>query len=338
MNRALPTTYDPATFDRALENTISEVDPVKPLFLVVHFELPHWPYSWANSVQSDVPDDAGPIDISPKGYRRAILHADGQVGHLLSVLESSGRLDNAVVAILSDHGEAFRSSEPVLHPHFGNHPGLKLHVGHGTHVLSESQYRVMFAIRATGQVSTDIEPRSVADVTVSLVDLRPTIEDLAGVSGAATGRMEGASLVPLMKSDHGPVQAGRVVTSESGFSPSSILEGNPDELEVIEQTAHFYDVGRDGRLRLASRWLSDILATKQYAAISGRWVLGTLPRGAGLGRHWVLMDSDSLGYWDLTESVDPLPDGVPISALISALCTRYGEAPTFDRSRCPGND
>ena len=49
MNRASYFSYYPETFDRALQQAIQSYHQEQPLFMAVHFTLPHWPYTYAST-------------------------------------------------------------------------------------------------------------------------------------------------------------------------------------------------------------------------------------------------------------------------------------------------
>src|SRR5690606_37613960 len=85
--------------------------------------------------------------------------------------------DRTVMVVFSDHGEAF-----------GEH-GLQEH----SRSLYEIMVRVPLIIHVPG-----VAPRAV-DASVSLIDLGPTVLDLAGV--ATPGRMMGESLVPFLRGE-----------------------------------------------------------------------------------------------------------------------------------------
>ncbi len=123
-----------------------------PFFLWAHFFDPHAEYS------------------PPAEYRRAgtpydgeIAFVDAQLGRILAALEESGRLDDTIVVVTADHGEGLGDHGEATHGYF----------------LYDSTLRVPLVVRwASG-----LEPgTSVAD-PVRLVDVCPTILDLAGVEG-----------------------------------------------------------------------------------------------------------------------------------------------------------
>jgi hypothetical protein len=98
-NRAVWHTYRPETFSELLDE---EIQAGGPQMLAVHFTLPHWPYRWAE------PDDIIFNRSSERAYlyQNAVIAADRQFGALMRTLERKGLLENAIVVVLSDHGEA----------------------------------------------------------------------------------------------------------------------------------------------------------------------------------------------------------------------------------------
>ncbi len=109
-------------------------------------------------------------------YDGAILYTDDNLGRILSKLQELGLADSTVVAVAGDHGEAF-----------GEH-GLSF-----THdyTLYDEVLRVPLVIRGPGVV-----PGATLGQQVRLMDLTPTLLDLAGVE-PLTG-IEATSLAPLL--------------------------------------------------------------------------------------------------------------------------------------------
>ncbi len=103
-----------------------------------------------------------------------IENLDEQVGLVLGALKASGDLDNTFVIFTSDHGIAV-----------GRH-GLM-----GKQNLYEHTWRVPFLVRGPG-----IQPGGRAPGNAYLLDILPTICDLAGVEIPAT--VQGRSLEPVL--------------------------------------------------------------------------------------------------------------------------------------------
>lgn len=195
-------------FDRAIERVRDRATPDHPLFLFAHTYSVHDYFDvheWAAASLAAAPERTPAmlrrclIDATLCGdadwvtlralYAAELLHVDAAFGHLLDGLAAAGVLDDAVVVVISDHGEGFDPERQRIHH------GGRLHAD----VL-----RVPLLIRAPG-----VAPRSVA-MPVSLVDLFPTLLALAG--GPAPPGLDGVSLVPALRGE--PIDADRPLLAE----------------------------------------------------------------------------------------------------------------------------
>jgi arylsulfatase A-like enzyme len=112
-----------------------------------------------------------------QGYLAAISYCDAQIGEVLDALDASPASDDTIIVLWSDNGF---------------HLGEKLHWR--KFVLWEEATRVPLIIvppRRSG-----LAPRRISD-PVSLVDLFPTLFDMAGLE-ASVG-LDGRSLLPLIQ-------------------------------------------------------------------------------------------------------------------------------------------
>ena len=107
---------------------------------------------------------------------------DDQVQRVLDVLEKTGQLDNTVVVYSSDHGDMLGS-----HRLFNK----MMNMYNETH-------QIPLAIRWPGVV----EPSSICDDFVSLVDIMPTFLEMAGVD--VPDKVDGCSLLPLLRGETPP--------------------------------------------------------------------------------------------------------------------------------------
>jgi len=184
------------TTDAALREIESwQADPqasASPLFLWVHYQDPHGPYTpppgWRERFEAAareplgervLPEDEtsfgeGGIPVYQvlgdrreawfylAGYQAEVAYMDDQLGRLLTALAQRGLYDDAFVVFAADHGEAI-----------GEHDYW---FAHGHH-LTDELVRVPLLIRRPGGA-----PGRRSDVA-SLVDLRPTL--LAALVGEA---------------------------------------------------------------------------------------------------------------------------------------------------------
>ncbi|WP_374090200.1 sulfatase-like hydrolase/transferase [Methylomicrobium lacus] len=314
INRAVHKTYEPDNFDEQLDHLINTVDSGHPLFLVTHFELPHWPYDWRGSDNFTAPENQRLATLSPPDYQKAVHRADIQFGALLQSLRRNGRLNNAVVAVLSDHGEGFTNFAPVWKPEKNGKslvlPPFDLH---GGNVLDEAQTRVLLAFkRFGGNASLQGQSRRLT----SLVDVAPTLLSLAGIDKQELN----ATGCDLFAADEDRPECSqeRVVFTESGFNPPSLAEGNGlDPNKVAEEAYAYYDVNPDTRLTLKGEFLRQLFDDKQRAAISDHGIVVSMSFN---GQKQLL-------YGDLIHhtyrNADVGGSTAKENSLLKRLCSRY---------------
>lgn len=135
-------------------------------------------------------------------YDGGILETDRALGRLLDALEERGFLENTLVVVTSDHGEQF-----------WEHNSWR----HGQNLYDE-QILVPLIVYLPPRLARElgVEPGTVVDEQVELVDLYPTLLDLVGV-----GRdhpVQGRSLIPLLTGgDHVPREAFAENTNVNSF-------------------------------------------------------------------------------------------------------------------------
>ena len=159
-------------------------------------------------------------EAAVQGYLAAISFADAQVGRVLDALAESPHADNTIVALWGDHGY---------------HLGQKEHWR--KHTLWEDGLRTTLVISAPGTASRNVR----SDRVVSLVDLYPTLIELAGLD--AREEMDGQSLVPLLKQPDLPWP--RPAVSTYGFQNHSIRTERWRYIRYHDGTEELYDHNAD---------------------------------------------------------------------------------------------
>lgn len=144
-------------------------DRAAPFFLWIHLYDPHHPY------EAPAGTSFGARDIDR--YDTEIEYVDRELARLLDVLEPS-----TIVAVTADHGDEF-----------GEH-GIRFHA----RSLYNQVIRVPLII-----AGGDIPARVVAE-PVSIVDIMPTLLELAGVAGPRG--MNGVSLVGALRGEPTPAR------------------------------------------------------------------------------------------------------------------------------------
>jgi arylsulfatase A-like enzyme len=180
----------------------------RPFFLAVGFFRPHTPFvapkdpyfgyypeaemPIVGGIEEDQADIPAPAlgsrkpeeknltdDLRRKAvqaYYASVSFMDTQVGRVLNALDRLGLAENTIIVFTSDHGY-----------HLGEHGLWK------KQSLFEESARVPLLMVAPGVSKRG----SVVKTPVSLVDLYPTLTELAGVK--APSNLQGQSLVPLLK-------------------------------------------------------------------------------------------------------------------------------------------
>lgn len=206
-------TIDYRTADYCIEQ-LKRRDRERPLFLACGIFKPHSPFfappKYHEGVEGipmpkrleddwdDLPEGAQALmkkkkwfwqgmtnleEKHPGSYRRFIeayaaccAFADAQIGRVLDALDESGRSDNTIICLWSDHG---------------------FHLGEKDHIekfaLWEKSNRIpyLFAV-------PDVTPKGVkCTIPVDLSSLYPTLLELAGIK--TEDQMDGQSLLPLLE-------------------------------------------------------------------------------------------------------------------------------------------
>ena len=201
-----------------------------PFFLAVGFVRPHVPFiaperhfahypyeeidlpGVPNNDLDDVPDGAKRLsnaamfgmDVAEQrksvaAYYASVSFMDEQLGRIVDTLERLDLRDNTIVVFISDHGY-----------NLGEHTCWQK-----TNLWEES-VRVPFIISAPGMRSAG----SKADAIVELIDLYPTLAELAGLGGEMPSILQGESVVPLLETpaDIDPNGTAYTMTSGGGAS------------------------------------------------------------------------------------------------------------------------
>jgi len=233
INTASYTNYDADAF---VDLVLNATAGAAPLFLAVHFESAHFPFATRHAHETF----AGPNPFWNR-HAAALTVVDQQVGQLVAGLQRQGFLQNALVIVLSDHGEGLGELEATLNLD-GKPTPIQVY-GHGSHVVSDHENHIVLGVidykdgRPSSQ-STDARQ-------VSLLDLKPLISRYV-----ATGD---TSIVP----------SGACMFVETGERFSKAEDYRTlDQVEVAADSARFYEIDLAGRMRLREGGLRELAATK----------------------------------------------------------------------------
>ncbi len=134
------------------------------------------------------------------GYYASVSFVDACIGRLLTALEELGLADDTIVVVFGDHGWKL-----------GEHGSFCKQTNYNIDT------RVPLIVRAPG-----VEPGQTVDRLVELVDLYPTISELAGIE--IPDNMEGTSFKPLLDDPTAPWKS--AVFSHYRQRPKVTSDGN----------------------------------------------------------------------------------------------------------------
>lgn len=308
-NRGNYVTYVPYLFN---DDIVGALRSDKPIFLAAHFCLPHYPF--VNNLMPSI-DFEGQAPATYSKYLSMLKLADSQLEDLFNKMVASGVLDNAVVYLVSDHGEGFPGVDPEVKS--GNpYASFKAdQFGHGTNVLSLPQYEVLLSKVKFINGKPVGEPKRINRLS-SLVDLAPDIAKTLGISKVADG-------LPFDQRD-----GQRNVYIESSFSPTAVSSSRINEVALLQQAMDAYIVNAEGELRLAPRLYDALSEGKQRALISPEGVVVALYPDEKESAF--IMDAGTSIWWpSLTEIPRDMGDW---KALLFELCEFNKVDPDFKES------
>ena len=329
LNRADHVHYDPDEFVDAIIDSLP-ADARQPLFLASHFCLAHYPYTWRTQSRRN---DDGTIESVDSQHISALQYLERQIDGLLQALRVSGRLDNTILVILSDHGESLGYADGhwiSLQDHHNPHdvyetdgyaafPRGSGFSGHGTDTLDRTQYQSLLAFQGFGPQKAHFAA-SVDDRISSLVDVMPTVLGRLGL--VVPGNIDGVDLL----AKRAPTET-RTVPAETGIrflALTSII--GMDENALLRESKEYYDVDPEsGRLVVKPGRYEDLVMTKDLAVHTEDWILALLrkDRSPMFSRVAVLVHKPS-GAWTTGNDGD-LIRRAPMQVLTAGLRRIYGK-------------
>lgn len=297
----------------------------RPFCYVVSFSHPHDPFTisrkwWDLYRDEDIPmPDIGDDEISPhphevrlrevcamngveitedqvraarRAYYGAISYVDDHVAALIDLLRETGRLDDTVLIVTSDHGEMLGERGAWYKMSF-----------------YEGAARVPLVVRAPA-----LFPPGRVPAAVSTMDLLPTLVGLAhdGDLQGVIGPLDGRSLLPHLSGapDHDEVAAEYL--AEGAIAPIVMIRrGRHKFIHSPADPDQLFDLASDPheRANLVGDPASGGLVEEFRREIAARWDLETLDREVRHSQQRRCAVSKALGSgvqvpWDFTPTYD----------------------------------
>lgn len=325
-NRPVFHTYDPDTFLNYVEQILSRKRS-KPLFLVIHFCLTHYPYLWA-----ELPQEKNTVW---ERYAKSVVRVDKQINDFFMLLKQDQVLNHAIVVLLSDHGEALAFPEdritakelyvanhakgiPKFYPPSLDNEALNQSAGHGTDVLGLPQYHTLLAFQLYGM--TVKHTVGIVSQTISLLTIKPTILELLKLK---TGNLSsGVSIARIIEGKINQLRTPLHIFLESDFTPEAIRTVYPEMRSVLLEGVQLFKINPNStRLTVKKRMREMIIGSKQYADIYDKWIVALYPQDKS-ERMPILVNLET-GEWT-NDMQTEFAKRSPVKEMLSALQTFYG--------------
>ncbi|NBD10743.1 sulfatase-like hydrolase/transferase [Corallococcus silvisoli] len=276
-NRALAGIHDPLGYAKRLAGGLVAEAGAGPLLFAFHATAAHFPgdpvypfyrrfVSASEPLERRLRMHFAPVTPGAKGswnregaeglYDELLAQADAQVGTLLDALRESGRYDDALIVLMSDHGESFHADRPDLAGATSVH-GAR---------LGEEENRILLAVKppvGRGPVPAEVE------ALARLVDVGPTLLELSGLP--MLPEMDGVSLAPLLRGEARPLTP---LYAETGYTHVSPEVFDPGHWPGAPRTFDAYRLRPDGVVEMGDDADAAVLREKDTGAFDGqRWVV-----------------------------------------------------------------
>ncbi|MFM5895106.1 MAG: choline-sulfatase [Novosphingobium sp.] len=257
----------------------------RPFFLTLSLTHPHDPYAihqkyWDRYDDTEIPmprvhvpvDDLDPhsrrlrhvcgldldavseaqVHAARRAYFGSMSFVDDQFGMILETLDETGMREDTIVIVCGDHGDMLGERGLWYKMHF-----------------FEGAARVPMIVHAPGRY----QPR-VIDASVSLVDLLPTLLDMAEIADEPAVPLDGQSLMPHLQGGNGHDEVIGEYLGEGAIAPLIMirrgtwkfihspvdpdllfnLADDPDELHNLAQDPAQAELLAELHRELAARW------------------------------------------------------------------------------------
>ncbi len=155
-----------------------------------------------------------------RAYLASTTFADAQLGRLLDALEQSGRYDDTIIVLWSDHG---------------------FHLGEKARWRKETLWRESTRVPLIVAAPGVTQPGTRTNSVVSLLDLYPTLVELAELE--MPDHPEGVSLVPLLEDPDAEWDHAAITTA--AFRSHSVSTDQYRYIRYADGSEELYDIAAD---------------------------------------------------------------------------------------------
>jgi choline-sulfatase len=232
------------------------------------------------------------VRAARRGYYGAISYVDDHIRALIALLRETGRLDDTIVIVTSDHGEMLGERGAWYKMSF-----------------YEGAARVPLIVRAPARF-----PPGRIPAAVSTMDLLPTLVALAGDGGTSgvVGPLDGRSLLPHLSGAPDRDEAVAEYLAEGAIAPIVMIRrGRRKFIHSPADPDQLFDLASDPHERadLAHDLASAGVVREFRREVAARWDLRALDREVRQSQRRRIAVSQALGTgvqtpWDFTPAYD----------------------------------
>jgi arylsulfatase A-like enzyme len=214
-------------------------DVSKPLYLYLTFNAPHTPYQ----APQDYLDRYKSIeDPSRRAYAAMVTAMDDQIGRVVAAIDRKGMRDNTLIVFQSDNGG---TANPMFAGE-GDMSKIKIPVSNGPYrdgkgTLYEGGTRVIALANWPGH----IKPGVTIDEMIHVVDIYPTLANLAGAPVAKAKPLDGLDVWGTI-SDGKPSPRTEIVYNVEPFR-AGVRQGDWKLIwrTPLPQSVELFNIARD---------------------------------------------------------------------------------------------
>jgi len=309
-NRGNGKTYDPVVFNNRVINNLSTD---KANFLSVHFCMLHWPFTSKDFINVD--PALWQDNYSHFMYQSLLSKLDKQFQDFMDKLQQQGMLQNALVFIISDHGESFKLAADKLQPQNTDQATLKMDAwGHGTNILDQKQAHILLSYTEYKNGEKINKPQLI-DGIFSIIDIIPTIAQRLNVT---LEKAEG-NILPIKNNE---LLYDRFVFVESSLPVKAINNSFIDTKKVFYEAKDNYMVNKAGQVIMKPEKYTEFIPKKQRSVYFKKWQLVMQPGFEDL----ILVDLVAKN-WSLLSQHN---GEAPVNKMLHELCKHYANDFKFD--------
>ena len=231
--------YSTTLLGEAAVKLIDGHDPKVPLYLYLAFNAPHAPYQAPPEYLARYSNIADP---TRRAYAAQISAMDDEIGRVVAALDKKGVRDNTLIVFQSDNGGTrnplFSGEQDMSKLTLPNDNGQ---YREGKATVYEGGTRVVALANWPGH----IKPDTVVNEPIHVVDMYPTLVQLAGASAAKAKPLDGLDVWSTI-SDGKPSPRSEVVYSIEPYR-AGIRQGDWKLVwrTMLPQSVELYNIAED---------------------------------------------------------------------------------------------